>query len=103
MALNFELVVSDQLFSVVLAAYKWFKISAPGVQWQQISTELDSLGQDKGFKTIFKVIGPEKKNIIGDTFFDFTTQKSLTANIFKSGPMPTPWKFLDSFSVIPSC
>ena len=28
MALNFELVVSDQLFSVVLAGYKWFKISA---------------------------------------------------------------------------
>ena len=26
MALNFELVVSDQLFSVVLVAYKWFKI-----------------------------------------------------------------------------
>ena len=38
MALNFELVVSDQLFSVVLASYKWFKISAPGVRrwhlWQ---------------------------------------------------------------------
>ena len=29
--LNFELVVSDQLFSIVLAAYKWFKISAPGL------------------------------------------------------------------------
>jgi hypothetical protein len=38
MALNFELVVSNQLFSVLLAAYKWFKISAPGVvrrhMWQ---------------------------------------------------------------------
>ena len=38
MALNFELVVSNKLFSVVLAAYKWFKISAPGVRgrhmWQ---------------------------------------------------------------------
>jgi hypothetical protein len=30
MALNFELVVSNQLFSVVLAAFH-FKISAPGV------------------------------------------------------------------------
>ena len=27
----------------------------------------------------------------------------LTANIFESGPMPTPWKFLDSLPVIPSC
>ena len=38
MALNFELVVNDQLFSVVLASCKWFKISAPGVvmrhMWQ---------------------------------------------------------------------
>ena len=38
MALNFELIVSDQLFSVVLASCKWFKISAPGVgirhMWQ---------------------------------------------------------------------
>ena len=36
MVLNFELVVSDQLFSVVLAAYKWFKISAPVVGWQHM-------------------------------------------------------------------
>ena len=28
---------------------------------------------------------------------------ALTANIFESGPMPTPWKFLDSLPVIPSC
>ena len=38
MALNFELVVSDQLLSVVLASCKWFKISTPGVgmwhMWQ---------------------------------------------------------------------
>jgi hypothetical protein len=38
MALNFELVASDQLFSAVLASCKWFKISAPGVgmrhMWQ---------------------------------------------------------------------
>ena len=27
----------------------------------------------------------------------------LTANTFESGPMPTPWKFLDSLSVIPRC
>ena len=27
----------------------------------------------------------------------------LTANIFESEPMPTPWKFLDSLPVIPSC
>ena len=27
----------------------------------------------------------------------------LTANIFESGPMPTPCKFLDSLPVIPSC
>ena len=27
----------------------------------------------------------------------------LTANIFEIGPMPTPWKFLDSLPVIPSC
>ena len=44
MALNFELVVSNQLFSVVLAAYKWFKISASGVgrqhMWQLDNTLL---------------------------------------------------------------
>ena len=38
MTLNFEVVVSDQFFSVLLAAYKWFKTSAPGVgrrhMWQ---------------------------------------------------------------------
>ena len=28
---------------------------------------------------------------------------ALTANIFESGPMPTPWKFLDSLPAIPSC
>ena len=28
---------------------------------------------------------------------------NLTANIFESGPMPTPLKFLDSSPVIPSC
>ena len=28
---------------------------------------------------------------------------ALTANIFESGPMPTPWKSLDSSKVIPSC
>ena len=27
----------------------------------------------------------------------------LTANTFESGPMPTPWKFVDSPPVIPSC
>ena len=27
----------------------------------------------------------------------------LTANIFESGPMLTPWKFLDSLKVIPNC
>ena len=27
----------------------------------------------------------------------------LTAYFFESGPMPTPWKFLDSLPVIPSC
>ena len=26
MGLNFELVVSDQIFSVILVAYKWFKV-----------------------------------------------------------------------------
>ena len=30
-------------------------------------------------------------------------QAYLTANIFEIGPMPTPWKFLDSSTVIPSC
>ena len=38
MALNLELVVSNQLFSVFLDTYKWFKISTPGVRrwhmWQ---------------------------------------------------------------------
>ena len=41
-----------------------------------LSTDLDSLGKDKGFKTICKVMGPEmkkKKNIIGDTFLNSTT------------------------------
>ena len=36
MALNFELVASDQLFSVVLASCKWFKISAPGVEMRHM-------------------------------------------------------------------
>ena len=27
----------------------------------------------------------------------------LTAIIFENEPMPTPWKFLDSLPVIPSC
>ena len=30
-------------------------------------------------------------------------QMILTANILESGPKPTPWKFLDSPPVIPSC
>ena len=42
MALNFELVASDQLFSVVLACCKWFKISAPGVEMWHM-WQLDSL------------------------------------------------------------
>ena len=40
MALNFELVLSNQLFSVVLAAYKWFKISSSGV-WRRHMWQLD--------------------------------------------------------------
>ena len=36
MALNFELVVSDQILSVVLAVYKLFKISGPGVGRQHM-------------------------------------------------------------------
>ena len=36
MALNFELVASDQLFSVVLASCKWFKISAHGVEMRHM-------------------------------------------------------------------
>ena len=31
------------------------------------------------------------------------TVKLLTANIFKSGPMPTTWKFLDWPPLLPSC
>ena len=27
----------------------------------------------------------------------------LTANIFESGPMPTPWNFLDRPPLLPSC
>ena len=42
MALNFELFVSDQLFSVVLASCKWFKISAPGVGMRHM-WQLDTL------------------------------------------------------------
>ena len=39
-----------------------------------LSTDLDSLGQSKGFKTICKVMESEmKKNIIGGTFFNSTT------------------------------
>jgi hypothetical protein len=35
---------------------------------------MEFLGQGGGFKTICRVKRPEmKKNIIGDTFFDFTT------------------------------
>ena len=29
--------------------------------------------------------------------------KYLTANIFESGPMPTPWKFLNRPPLLPSC
>ena len=36
-------------------------------------------------------------------FLKLLANKILTANIFESGPMPTPWKFLDSLPVIPSC
>ena len=36
MVLNFELVVRNHLFSVVLATYKCFKISAPGVGRQHM-------------------------------------------------------------------
>ena len=38
MALNFELVISNQLFSIVLASCKRFKISAPGVVTAGYST-----------------------------------------------------------------
>jgi hypothetical protein len=36
MALNFELIVSNQLFSVVLASCKCFKISAPGIKMRHM-------------------------------------------------------------------
>ena len=39
MALNFELVVSDQLFSVVLVAYKWFKIQCHRVASVNVTSE----------------------------------------------------------------
>ena len=34
---------------------------------------------------------------------DLQGNNILTANIFESGPMPTPWKFLDRPPLLPSC
>ena len=58
MALNFELVASDQLFSVVLASCKGFQISAPGEMTPKNRTSegknrrLGGMGGQKSSKTI---------------------------------------------------
>ena len=58
MALNFELVASNQLFSVVLACCKWFKISAPGVEmphmWQLDSNEITNFGELEWWRAVKK-------------------------------------------------
>ena len=70
MALYFEFVVSDQFFSVVLATYKWFKISAPGV-WRQHMWQLD------GEKYLHR-----KWNANGQDFEYFTTVQLRTGKGF---------------------
>ena len=51
-----------------------------------------------------KMLGFFSKNLITLCIDTITSLGSyLTANISESGPMPTPWKFLDSPPVIPSC
>ena len=63
MALNFELVASDQLFSVVLASCKWFKISAPGVRMRHM-WQLESLENPKYKKNLVKSwSGHHEKNV----------------------------------------
>ena len=38
-----------------------------------------------------------------DDLYDCFNGRALTANIFESGSMPTPWKFLAGSTAIPSC
>ena len=43
-------------------------------------------------------------HILGSEFtMNLTNSPDLTANIFESGPMPTPWKFLAGLPLLPSC
>ena len=54
---------------------------------------------------------PWASSLLGDSaqglgpFFRVLSQRKnlLTANIFESGPMPTPWKSLDRTPLLPSC
>ena len=70
-AMHFESLVSDYLFSVVLAAYKWFKISAPGVQrrhmwqldknltllcWPALDEQFEPLRRDVAFLMLAAII-----------------------------------------------
>ena len=46
----------------------------------------------------------DQKNIILDvrTLVQYRYRDDLTANIFESGPMPTPWIFLAGSPLLPS-
>ena len=50
-----------------------------------------------------KVARSKSTAVVGFMGYNNDEGNLLTANIFESGPMPTPWKFLDSLAVIPSC
>ena len=41
--------------------------------------------------------------VLVDDLYDCFNGRALTANIFESGSMPTPWKFLAGSPAIPSC
>ena len=74
MALNFELVVSDQLFSVVSAAYKWFKIRTPGVRRRHM-WQLDSCSES----THTRKREEERKNLLKKSWL-WNWQSKFTRN-----------------------
>ena len=51
------------------------------------------------FKNILKFLEKSQNMFIKVSKTEF----ALAANIFESGPMPTPWKILDGTPLLPSC
>ena len=49
------------------------------------------------------VEGKEFLGTIKETINRYWDLLTLTANIFESGPMPTPWKFLAGPPLLPGC